>query len=521
MGARTEGELDRQIVAVAVAARGDADGLPDTEGLPEIEREGGAVREGGREGAADGEKEPLRLTDGEPPALREREGCGVALPDGAPVREGDGDALEDRDTLALGVSPPRAGEGVPERLMAEPEGDVAAEREGVRDIEALPDSGPLGEGVRDVNALLVSGPLGEAPADCEGDPVAEREGGGVREALPLRSGDGVAPVGDAVAAAEGGVEVEPHSLADPPLLGDAGALSEAVADTLWGGDGETAPLALPAALPLAAEGVGVGAPGVEEGRDDGLCAPLALAPPAREGLAAAEGDAPPPSLGEGANGVLVGACVALTLREAATVGVAQLDCGAVRVLKMVVVAVVATLGVPRALAAADTLLAGDEVEVPNGVALGVPKSVAVPSEVIVATAVAETQSEKLPSGDAVAPPDAVLRREAVSGGLCEAAGEEVALLSVEADVVTDGEPLEEVVAQVLCEGGTEAVTRKVADGATEADDSVEAAAEVVGGAVAEGTGLPEEVADARGVAVKARDAVGIIVLSGDAEALAP
>ena len=54
MGARTEGELDRQIVAVAVAARGDADGPPDTEGLPEIEREGGAVREGGREGAADG-----------------------------------------------------------------------------------------------------------------------------------------------------------------------------------------------------------------------------------------------------------------------------------------------------------------------------------------------------------------------------------------------------------------------------------------------------------------------------------
>ena len=58
----------------------------------------------------------------------------------------------------------RAGEGVTERLAAEPEGDVAAERVGVREIDALP----------------LGGPLGEAPEDWEGDPVAEREGSGVQ-----------------------------------------------------------------------------------------------------------------------------------------------------------------------------------------------------------------------------------------------------------------------------------------------------------------------------------------------------
>jgi hypothetical protein len=306
VGARTVGELEKHVVVVAVAARGDAEGLPDTEGLPDGVREGGAVPEGGREGAAEGEGGPLRLTEGETPALREGEGCGEALPDGAPVREKDGNALEERDALALGVSPPRAGEGVTERLAAEPEGDVAAERVGVREIDALP----------------LGGPLGEAPEDWEGDPVAEREGSGVREALPLRSGDGVSPVveavgavegglegvplvGDAVCASEGGLEGEPRSLAEPPaLLRDARALSDAAADALGGGDSEAEPLALPGALMLAAAGEGVGAPGEEEGLVEGLCAVVAVPPPTEEGLAAAEGDAPP-----------------LSLREAAKVGV--------------------------------------------------------------------------------------------------------------------------------------------------------------------------------------------------------
>jgi hypothetical protein len=205
-GAPGEGEPDVQPEEVTVAARGVAEGLPDSEGLPDTERDFCAGPEGGREGADDCDCEPLRLTDGEPAALRDAEAAPEELSDGPAESEAAGEALAVREKLLLMLSP-RAKEGVPERLAPATVGVASLEREGARESNALP----------------LTAPLGEAAVDWEAELETERDCGGVQEALPLRSGEGL-PTGDAVRAAVGAPEEVPPSVAEPrPLKEAAGA----------------------------------------------------------------------------------------------------------------------------------------------------------------------------------------------------------------------------------------------------------------------------------------------------------
>ena len=205
-GAPGEGEPVVQPEVVAVAARGVAEGLPDSEGLLDAERDLCAVPEGGREGADDCDCEPLRLTDGEPAVLRDAEAAPEELSDGPADSEAAGEALAVREKLLLVLSP-RAREGVPERLAPTAVGVTSDEREGVRESNALP----------------LTAPLSEAVADWEAEPETERDCGGVREALSLRSGEGL-PTSDAVRAAVGAPEEVPPSVAEPrPLKEAAGA----------------------------------------------------------------------------------------------------------------------------------------------------------------------------------------------------------------------------------------------------------------------------------------------------------
>jgi hypothetical protein len=71
---------------------------------------------------------------------------------------------------------------------------------------------------------LSLGRVNAAAADWEAELETERDCGGVREALPLRSGEGL-PTGDAVRAAVGAPEEVPPSVAEPrPLKEAAGAV---------------------------------------------------------------------------------------------------------------------------------------------------------------------------------------------------------------------------------------------------------------------------------------------------------
>ena len=503
-GAAGEGEPERQPEAVAVAARGVAEGQLDTEGLPEWEGELAAVPEGGREGDGDGDCAPLRLAEGEPAALRDAEAAAEALPDGPAVREVEGDALAVREELLLALSP-RAGEGVPVRLAAAPVGVTPPEGEGARDSDALP----------------LCAPLGEAAADWEAEPEMERDCGGVREALPLRSCDGL-PAAVAEKAAVGAPEGEPPSVAEPRPLGVAApADSEGAAVALGGGEGDAAPLALPEALPLAAAGgEGVASAGVGEGYVEGLGSAVGVAASAGDGLASAEAEAAAP-LEEGRT-VGVGGSVASPLGEAAALGEARLDGAAEGVAASVPDPVPVPLGVPGLLASAEALEAGEAEGVAKGVALSSADAEGVPplGECV-------TPAVAVPRGDAVSASDpvdkgadAVPDGDGVAGALCEGWGDEEALMVPQVDLVARGEALTGALKLAPSEALCEADAMGEAEGEGDAPKVGDAESVTVAAAEAVKARLPEGVTEGGGLPVGAGDAVVDSEARGVAERLA-
>ncbi len=247
-------------VAVAAVAEGERDAPPlrDAEGEGEALPEGAPLREGGGEDAGEGDVEGLREGSGE--SEGDRVGAPEALGEGvaAADTEGEGEPMEValRRALADALGERRA-DAVPLALVGEALPLPLAQGEGVGERRALT------EGGEDPEALRVPPPPGG-----EGDPETQRVG----------SGEGVPP--PAAAVGEVGGEV----VGDVVELREGTTLREVVGDVVELREGTTLMEAHREAL---GEGVPVGVGGAE-----GVPAAAPAGLPEGEPLARAEGEPP-------------------------------------------------------------------------------------------------------------------------------------------------------------------------------------------------------------------------------------
>ncbi len=313
---------------------------------------------------------------------------------------------------------------MPERLAALPLFEVAPEGVGERLSDALPLSAPLSEGA----------------LEKEGEPLAVRESGGERDALPpLRRGEGL-PDGEAEAAAVGAAEGLRITVGEPGALPEAAALLEGLELALGAAEGERAPLTLSRALPLGARGDAVAGRGEGERPADGL--PCAVAEAAPEGVCVEEAESPKHD-GEGPP-------EAVAAREESPLGVpatendAPPDCGADAVAPSGVPDVkTVPLNTALPLTPTDALASGEGESVALALALSDGEDVGLPArEEGDAAKVAETRGEGVPPTEPVGRSlVGVLRGEAEDAGLCEGAGEEEALKVPRPERVACAEPL--------------------------------------------------------------------------------